>query len=418
MPTKADKPAGRIKRVSPATKKRAAARKAAPKATDVVVDEEEAVVVADDDAPSMVITPKPKTSGFLSFGGIRRDEITAFLRQLIMMLEAGTPLLKALKTLGERAERPGLRAMLTDVSDHVESGNALWQSFERHPRHFDTVFINLVKASEASGTLVTVLRRQVEYWERSEMLGKRVKRAMYYPVVLVCVCALVVLLLAKVVIPQFEQVFEQIGTELEWYTIWFIWIIKFVTSIPFVLLVVAALVALGVLYRWWCTSPMNRLRRDKIKLRIPKIGPGIIRKYAVVQFTRSLSLLLRSGLSMMVTLDLARTAIHNQAVAQVLQSVRDSVERGEGIEQPLRQAEGVIPPVVTDMLVTGEESGQLDTIAEHIADTYEEEVNIALAGLGDMIQPVLTVIVGGVVLVAALALFVPMIGMVQQVSNL
>jgi len=130
-----------------------------------------------------------------------------------------------------------------------------------------------------------------------------------------------------------------------------------------------------------------------------------------------MSLLLRSGLSMMVTLDLVRSNIHNTAVSNVMQHVRDSVERGEGIEEPLRRASGVIPPVVTDMLVTGEESGQLDQIAEHIADTYEEEVNITLGSIGELMQPIMTVFIGIVVGLLFLALFVPMVDMMQTLTN-
>jgi type IV pilus assembly protein PilC len=380
--------------------------KSEPASDDVIVGDE----------PIEVVTPAPKTGGFFTLSPVRRDEIIAFLRQLIMLQEAGTPLLRSLETLGQRGERSGIRALVTDIAQYVESGNALWQAFERHPRHFDTVFVNLVKASEASGTLVTVLRRQVEYWERRELLGKQLRRAMYYPVILVVTCALVLLLFAHYVIPEFENMFETIGAPVGTFTEGFISTVKMVGNPLFMLLCLAVVVGLFVLYRIWVSNRLVRLRMDRLKLRIPKIGPGILQKYAVVEMTRSLSLLLRSGLSMMVTLDLVRNAIHNQAVANVLQSVRDSVERGEGIEEPLRRVPGIVPPVVTDMLVTGEEAGQLDEIAEHVAETYEQEVQIALAGLGDMIQPILTVFIGGFVLLAALALFVPIISMIGQIS--
>ncbi|MCP4640319.1 MAG: type II secretion system F family protein [bacterium] len=414
MPTKADKSAGGggVKRVRRATTKKRASRKPVAKPIEELVSEHEAATAGVD------TTAPAKDPGFLSVTSVSREEVISFLRQLIMMLEAGTPLLRTLETLADRGERAGIRNLVRDIAVYVEAGNALWQAFERHPKYFDTVFISLVKASEASGTLVEVLKRQVVYWERRELLGKSVRRAMYYPVILVAACVGVMLLMAWVVIPQFEDIFKQIGGDLPYTTQLFIDSVKFFASLPFWIGLVIVVVGGVALFKFWVnSSPLNRLRIDRIKLRIPKLGPGILRKYAVVEFTRSLALLLRSGLSMMVTLDLVRAAIHNRAVAQVLQQMRDSVEQGEGIEEPLRQAPGVIPPVVTDMLVTGEESGQLDQISEHIADTYEEEVNIALAGLGDMIQPVLTILVGGIVLLAVLALFVPMLGMIQQISG-
>jgi type IV pilus assembly protein PilC len=148
---------------------------------------------------------------------------------------------------------------------------------------------------------------------------------------------------------------------------------------------------------------------------MPIVGV-ILRKNAIVEMTRTLALLLKSGLSMMSTLDLVRNAIHNRAVAQSLQYMRDSVERGGGLEQPLRQSSDVIPPVVADMLVTGEESGRLDSIAEQIADTYEEEVNISLSTLGEALQPILTIFLGAVVVLVMLAVFIPLVNMINSLG--
>jgi len=175
-------------------------------------------------------------------------------------------------------------------------------------------------------------------------------------------------------------------------------------------------VAAAVAYKYWYVrNPLRRLAADRAKLRIPIVGP-ILRKNAVVEMSRTLALLLRSGLSMMATLELVRNAIHNRAVAETLQSMRDSVERGGGLEAPLRAASDIIPPVVADMFVTGEESGRLDTIAEQVADTYEEEVNIAISTIGDALQPILTVFIGVLVILLMLAVFVPLITMIDQLG--
>ncbi|MFA6243941.1 MAG: type II secretion system F family protein, partial [Candidatus Hydrogenedentales bacterium] len=336
-----------------------------------------------------------------------------FLRQLIMLLDAGTSLLKSLTILSERSEQRALRELVVDITRYVESGNALWQAFERHPHEFDPVFVNLIRAGEASGTVTTVLRRLVKYRENREMMRRRLAGAMWYPAILVLVCGLVLLLIAKVVIPEFQELFTRLGQPLPWYTTAFIDFVTFISSAYFVVPVIVALVVLYALYRIWVRSPLNRLRADRCKLMIPVVGKSILRKSAVVQFTRSLSLLLRSGISMMVTLDLVRGAIQNQAMAQVMQRIRDSVERGEGIEQPLRDAKSSVPAVLTDMLVTGEESGQLEQIAEHVADTYEEEVNIAIGTLGELLQPILTIVIGVMVMILFAALFVPMISMLD-----
>jgi type IV pilus assembly protein PilC len=361
-------------------------------------------------------TSGPRGKGLLG-SSVRRRDITVFLRQLVMLLDAGTPLLKSLKTLSHRLENRAIRNMVQDIAEQVENGNPLWQAFERHPHeYFDTVFVALVKASEASGTLVDTLRRQAEYYERREMLRRRVKTALVYPAVLVVMCGAVLFIMAKFVVPAFQEIFEgALEVEMPAFTNGLISVIQFLTSWP-MLIVIAALIGLYVLYWFWKRSPVNRLLADRVKLRLPIVG-GISQKYAIAQMTSSLATLLRSGLSMMVTLDLTRSAIHNQAVAQVLQRVRSSVEQGQGIEDPLRAEPKVIPPVVTDMLVTGEESGQLDQVAEHIAKTYEEEVQVDINTLTDLLPVFLVVVLGLAVLMLVLGFFLPLISSIDQLTS-
>ena len=367
--------------------------------------------------PVQVVVPtfaSPQRARLSTLGGIRHSDITTFLRQLIMLLEAGTPILKSLKSLSERGEKMVVRALISDIAQYVEMGNPLWQAFERHPRYFDTVFVNLIKASEASGTLTTVLQRTVKYRERREILRKRVRGAMFYPVILLFACFGAVMFICWVVLPEFEAMFSKFNVPLPALTIYFMAAARIIGRYWW--LGVLAVVGLVALYKlWYVQNPVRRLAADRMKLRMPILGP-IIRKNAIVEMTRTLALLLKSGLSMMSTLDLVRNAIHNRAVAQSLQYMRDSVERGGGLEQPLRQASDVIPPVVADMLVTGEESGRLDSIAEQIAETYEEEVNISLSTLGEALQPVLTVFLGIMVVLVMLAVFIPLVNMINSLS--
>lgn len=347
--------------------------------------------------------------------GIKYQEITDFLRQLIMLLESGTPLLKSLKTLAQRSQNEALRSMISDLAIYVEEGNPLWQAFDRYPQYFDTVFVSLIKASEASGTLTTVLQRLVDYRQRRELLRRKVRGALLYPIVLVIACLAVLLLLTNFVVPQFRDMYERQNitipraTEIffqvsDWIRVWW-WL-------PIVLVLI-----LVIIYQlWFIRNPLRRLAVDRLKLRIPIIGK-IIHKYAIVEMMRTWSLLLRSGLSMLTSLDLTRSAIHNLAVAQSLQTLRDSVERGVGLEAPLRASADVIPPVVADMLITGEESGALDKIAEQIAEIYDNEVQIAVNALGEALQPVFTVIIGLIVVTLFISLFYPMISMIEQISN-
>ena len=422
MPSKADnaqEPGRKIKRVRKAPAKPAAKAGPSSAAEKTVAKKESAAPKKPRTQTVTAVreTAAPRGQGFWSLASVRRRDITVFLRQLVMLLEAGTPLLKSLKTLANRLEGRGIRNMVHDLADQVENGNPLWQAFERHPHeYFDTVFVALVKASEASGTLVDTLRRQTEYYERREMLRRRVKTALVYPAILVILCGAVLFVMAKFVVPAFQEIFEgALNVSMPAFTRGLIRVINFLTSWP-LLVVIAALVALMVGYWAWQRNPVNRLLADRLKLRVPLLG-RISQKYAVAQMTSSLSMMLRSGLSMMVTLDLARSAIHNQAVAQVLQKVRSSVEQGSGIEEPLRAEPKVIPPVVTDMLVTGEEAGQLDRVAAHIADTYEEEVQIDIGTLTDLLPVILVIILGIAVLMIVLAFFLPLISSIDQLTS-
>ncbi len=347
---------------------------------------------------------------------IRERDIVVFLRQLIMLLQAGTPILKSLKTLAARSERGSVRELINDIAQFVEMGNPLWQAFERHPHHFDSVFVNLIKASEASGTLVTVLDRVATYRERRQAFRKRVQSALVYPIVVVVACVAVIVLIGRFVMPEFQRIFEALDAPVPAFTEHFIATVNTITSWSFVLVVAVVIIALGVIYSLLVRNPVYRLRVDRIKLAIPFVGKNILRKRAVVEMTRSFSLLLGSGLSMMVTLDLTRYSIGNRAVGQVLQDVRDAVERGEGIEKPLRDARKIIPPVVTDMLVTGEDSGQMDKISGQIAEAYEEEVNIDINTLAELVPPVLALIMGIFVLTVALAVFVPLLQVLEQLQ--
>lgn len=359
--------------------------------------------------------PQASASPFSLGNSIRRGDVTVFLRQLIMLLEAGTPILKSLRTLAHRGERAAMRSLIADIAAYVESGNPLWQAFDRHPRYFDTVFVNLIRAAEASGTLVDVLKRVTAYREEREMLARRVRGAMIYPIILVVACFGVIILLTKVVVPEFAAMFEKANMPLPNQTRIFLAASNIVAEFWYLpILLVIALIAVYKL--WFVRNPVRRLMADRLKLRIPIIGP-ILHKNAIVEFTRTLSVLLRSGLSMMATLDLTRSAIHNRAVAQSLQDIRDSVEQGGGMEAPMRANADVLPPVVTDMFVTGEESGRVDVVAEQIADRYEEEVEIAVSTLGETLQPVFTLAIGVVVVILFISLFMPILGMIEQLTS-
>jgi type IV pilus assembly protein PilC len=333
------------------------------------------------------------------------------------MLESGTPILKALKSLARRGETKGARDLVSGIADYVEAGNPLWQAFAREPKHFSPVFVNLVKAAEASGTLPRVLERLADNREQRERLRRFMQVALIYPSILVTVSLVLVIILSMFVIPAFREIFETMDAELNWYSVFIMdsadWIARWWWLL--VLLIVGAIIG----YQAWVRrSPVARLRADQFWLKVPIAG-GIIRKRSVAEFMRTFSMLQRSGISMMATLDLCKNSVGNHAYIGVIQDMRDSVEAGEGLEAPLREAEknGYMPGVVVDMLLTGEETGSMEQVADQIADTYEEEVEIAVNGMKEAITPVFVVLMGFIVGGIVIGMFLPLISMIQTISS-
>lgn len=357
----------------------------------------------------------PAASGSSYLRRVSHRNVTDFLRQLIMLLRAGTPILKALQTLSKRSSNRATRALISDITQRVEAGNPLWHAFDGHSRHFDRVFVNLIRASEASGTLVTVLGRLVAYRTKRELLGKRIRGALIYPVILVFACTAVLLLLTWWVVPQFKEIFDKAGIETSplTNTVFSVseWFARYWWTPYALILGIVILYAIAVK-----NSPAAKMLFDRVKISLPIVGE-ILHKGALVQLTRTMALLIRSGVSMMQTLELTRSSVSNLYVGDALKDVRDSIERGGGMEGPLRKKPRAIPPVMTDMLVTGEDSGRVDDVADQIAEIYEEEVEIKTQMLGEALQPVFTVIVGIVVMILFIALFLPLITSMDQLAG-
>lgn len=365
--------------------------------------------------PSAHAAPEPV--GAPSRGHIRNRDITVFLRQLIMMFESGTPILKALKSLSRRGENKSVRSLVGGIADYVEAGNPLWQAFAREGRAFSPVEVNLIKAAEASGSLPQVLKRIAEYREQSERLTRKVQVALIYPAVLVTVSFVLVVILSVFVIPAFKDIFDTMGAKIGGYSQLIMTLAALVTKFWWVL-VILVVGAIALYKLWYVRDPMRRLTADKIKLRLPLFGT-LARKRVTADFMATFAMLLRSGVSMMATLDLCKNSVSNRVYVGVIQDMRDSIEAGEGLEAPLRKAEkdGYIDGVVVDMLLTGEESGGLERVAEQISATYEEDIEIAVSGLTEAITPVFVVLMGFVVGAIVLGMFLPLISMIETISS-
>jgi len=356
-----------------------------------------------------------KILGF-SFGTSRIPEeiLTSFLRQLVMLLEAGVPLLKAINTLASRVSNRVMDNVLKDVADRIESGNTLWQSLSNHPKHFNHMFVSIIKAGESSGTLTEIITRLANYREKRAILRKQVRSALTYPLVVFCAAIVVLGLFLVFVLPEMEALFSNFDIELPAITklslatarilvkFWWLW-----------LLMVAGLIAAIVAYG---RTPSGRFRLDYLKLKMPLFGTIMTQK-VVADFAHTFSTLLNAGISILETLDLAKEAVGNVAFANDIQHVRESIERGEGLEKPLRQSK-LVPPLVTDLLATGEESGALEKISRQVAEIFEKEVEASVGTLKSLIEPVMILGLGLIVLFLTLSFFVPYVSIINQVSSM
>lgn len=352
----------------------------------------------------------------ISIGKSRVPEgvVTSYLRQLVMLLEAGVTLLKATNTLASRVSNKTFDKVLKNVAQKIEAGNTFWQSLSSHPRYFNHLFVSIIRAGEASGTLTEIITRLADYREKQALLRRQVRSAMAYPFVIFAASAAVLILFLVFVLPEFESLFANFDIELPvitrfalgasrgLVTFWWLWIM-------IVGGVVAAIVAYG-------RTPGGRLNIDYWKLKMPIFG-NILTLKVVADFAHTFATLLNAGISILETLDLTKEAVGNTAFAKDLVHVRESIERGEGLEKPLRQSK-VVPPIVTDMLATGEESGALDRVSLQMAIIFEKEVETSVNTLKSLIEPIMILGLGLVVMFLVLSFFWPYISIINQVTDM
>lgn len=364
------------------------------------------------EARGAVATPRRRALPTIGTPRVRDAVMTAFLRQMVMKLNAGVPLLKGITTLAERTPDRYFRDVILDVGRRIEGGSTLWQALASHPKHFDKLFVNLVKAGETSGTLTGVMTRVAEFREKRAMLRRQVRSAMIYPAVILAMTMAVLLVFLILVLPSFEQIFDQFDLALPAFTRGALWLSRSFFT-PWVVVYIGVIVGSVAAFILFRASPGGRLAWDHFKLRAPIFG-DIFTKAVVADFTRTFSTLLGAGVTILETLDLARDAMTNRAFARDIQHMRDSIERGEGLEPPLRRSR-LMPAIVTDMLVTGEESGALEGISGQVATIYEEEVDAAVAQLKNLIEPLVIMVLGIVVGGLCLSFFWPYATLIEQV---
>ena len=348
-------------------------------------------------------------------GRIKTKVLTQFTRQLATLVNAGLPLMRGIEVLKRQMKDARMLEALNGISDNIAAGGTFSESLTAYPKIFDKLYVNMVKAGEAGGVLEVVLGRLAEFAEKSEKIKNKVKGAMIYPIVVLLAAVGITGFLLVAVIPKFQQVFNDMlgGKELPAVTQFVIDASEFVQANG--LQIAIAIAALIVIVKVIGRTDKGAYFFDVIKLRAPVIGT-LAQRSAVSKFTRTLGTLLSSGVPILQSLMITRDTTGNRVLTKAIQDVHDSVKEGESMTQPLSQCK-VFPPMVTSMVEVGEETGALADMLTRIANTYDDEVDNAVAGLTAAIEPVLIIFLAVVVGTIVIAMFLPMVSIIGSVSG-
>ncbi|MBI3409455.1 MAG: type II secretion system F family protein [Planctomycetes bacterium] len=348
-----------------------------------------------------------------TLGGVNNKHLVTFTRQFSTLQDAGLPVLRSLKIL-EGQMRPGvLKNALIDVVDDVESGSTLSEAFGKHPKCFDRLYVNMVKAGEAGGALEIILKRLAEFKEKAQSLARRIKGAMVYPAVVISVAVAILSFIMIFIIPKFEKIFADFRMKLPWITEALIntsrWFVKYWYVIP--------LIPMSI----WLTLKLIRLNKtgayilDKIKLIIPVSG-SLVEKTIVARTMRTLGTLIASGVPILEALSIVKETSMNAVFESCYQRVYESIREGETIAQPLKESR-LVDDMVVNMIDVGEETGDLDTMLNKIADVYDEEVDVLVESLISLLEPIMIVVLGLIVGTIVIALFMPLLALLEGLSG-
>jgi type IV pilus assembly protein PilC len=359
-------------------------------------------------AQGMTITKvkrKPLEVRMPSLGtGIGLKDMVVFTRTFSTMIDAGLPIVSGLDMLANQAENPRFGRVLQSVKVEVESGKSLSEAMGSHPRVFDDLFRNLVAAGEAGGILDVIFRRLATYLEKAAKLRRQVRGALVYPTVIMAVGVLVVFIMMTKVLPVFEKMFVDLGAgSLPAPTRMVLAVSHAITdNIVLVALASIAVVTGGIAF---VRTDRGRWAFDTVLLKAPVIG-NVMRKIAVARFTRTLGTLLSSGVPILDALDIVSKSSGNRVVARAIAHARNKISEGKDIASPLLET-GVFPPMVVQMIGVGEQTGAMDDMLQKIADFYEEEVDAAVAAMTALLEPIMLVVLGGVVGGLLIAMYLP-----------
>lgn len=347
---------------------------------------------------------------------VKSKALMIFTRQLATLIDSGLPLLRGLTVLGRQEPVPVMKATINTLAENVQTGSTFSESLQQYPRIFNKLYVNMVKAGELGGVLELVLNRLAEYQEKAQKLKNKVVAAMVYPIIVMCIAAAIMVFLMLVIVPRFESIFEDmLGSKdkLPELTKWVIGFSRFMWD--YIVHIVSTIIVIFLAWRALAATKGGRLWIDGMKLKMPLFG-DVQRKTAISRFTRTLGTLVTSGVPILQALNITRDTAGNTVISNAITKVHDAVKEGESMVGPL-EASGVFPPMVISMVDVGEETGQLPEMLLKIADVYEDEVDNSVSALTSMLEPLMIVMLAVVVGVIVMALFLPLIDVIKNLSG-
>lgn len=339
---------------------------------------------------------------------VRRQDVVVMTRQLATLVRSGMPIVQALTAISEQLEGHAMQRVVYGVRERVNAGEPLADALEQHPKLFNELYVNLVRAGEAAGALETILGRLADYMEAVQKQRSKVLSSMIYPALMIVVGSGVLLFLMTFVVPRLTQVFEEMGQDLPVMTQILIAVSGFLGSWRFLVLI-AVVIALVVVVRLNTRSGRGRFLLDRLRLRVPVAG-GLARKIAVSRFARTLGTLLAGGIPVLKALDIVQGVIGNAVLGQAIAEARQRIGEGASMSDELRKSQE-FPPIVVHMVAVGEASGSLEEMLLNVADTYDNEVEVATNSLIALIEPLMIVLMGLVVGFIVLSILLPIFEM-------
>ncbi len=344
---------------------------------------------------------------------IRSEDIIFFNIQLANMIDSGLTIISSLRTISQQTENKKLKGIIEDVGRSVEAGSSFSDALAKHSRVFPKVFIHTVKAGETSGKLNLVLSRLAVYVEHQEELRQKIQGAFFYPMLLLSAGLLVIMLIVTFVIPQFVEIFKESKVSLPVPTII---VYELGVGLKRAWYLVVLGLGLGIFgMRKYTETKMGRLWFDRLQIDVPVVGP-LVRKVIISRFSRTLATLVESGVPILQSLDIVRDVVNNEIIGRAVQNVRDSVERGDRIAEPLKISEE-FPPDAVQMIAVGEETGRLGYMLNKVADLYDTSIKFSVRKLTTLIEPILLVILGAVVGFIMASMLLPMFDMIKTLRS-